>query len=98
MKHVHFLIYRLRSGESIRWNKPVGGLVMRPKRVCAGIEVADFGLAEEIAQHRYHCGPGEELILAEVLEEKDQVKSHRLHHRYERDFEDFLELMTGERL
>jgi hypothetical protein len=97
MKHVHFLIFRIPSGDPIRWTKPVGGLVLKAKKICSGVAVADFGLAEEIATHRYHCAPGEELILAEVLEEKDQIKSHRLHARYEREFSDFLELMTGQR-
>lgn len=97
MKHVHFLAYRLKEGESIKWTRPTGGLVMKPKRVCKGVEVADFVLAEEIISHRFHCAPGEHIILAEVLEEVDQVKAHRLHNRYERDYSDFLELMTGVR-
>lgn len=94
MKQVHFLIFRLKDGESIPWSKPIGGLIMKPKRVCSGVAVADFGLAEEVASHRYHCAPDEVLILAECLEEVDQKKAIRMHRKYEREMSDFLELMN----
>jgi len=66
---------------------------MRPKRICHGVAVCDFGLAEEIASIRYHCAPDEVLILAECMEEVDQKKALRLHRRYERDMNEFLDLM-----
>lgn len=93
MQQVYFLIFRVRDGKRINWSRPVGGLVMKPKRICSGVAVADFGLAEEIASHRYHCAPDENLILAECMEEVDQKKALRLHRRYEREMNEFLDLM-----
>lgn len=95
MKHVFFLIYRIPSPAvaPTRWDRPDGGLVMRAKRICEGVAIADYVLADEIAHERYHCAPGQQLLLVEVFEEHDQNRVRRLHRKWERDRVDFLELM-----
>lgn len=93
MKQSYFLIYRVRQNKRVNWDKPEGGLVMKPKRICDGLAVADLGLCEEVASHRYHCAPDETLMLVEVFDERDQRRAHYLHRKYERDMSDFLELM-----
>ena len=97
MNHTFFLIYRVANEQTqpIRWDKPDGGLVLKPKKICNGVCIADFGLAEEIASHRYHRAPWEQLLLVEVMEEHDQHRARRLHNKYQRDFSSFIELMEA---
>ena len=96
MKHCYFLLYRVPSVQTkpINWDKPDGGLVMKPKHVCSGVSVPDVELAQEVASHRYHCAPHETLLLVEVFEEYDKSRARRLHKLYERNFHEFLELMN----
>lgn len=91
----YFLCYRTRkySPQGIPWDKPTGGLVMEPSRILHGIPIVDAETARDVLEDRYHCGPGEILWIAEVLERKDQRKAYLLHEKWERDMLSFLELM-----
>ena len=66
---VYFLVFRHRTRKrSIDWDRPTGGLVMQAERFVEGFPVADFRLARDVIEQRYHCGPREELVIAEVFE------------------------------
>ena len=89
-----FLAYRRKRGRlTIDWTHPTGGLVMDPERFVDGFPISDFRLAAEILKLRYHCQADEQLIVAEVLERREQRLAHKLHHRWEREMHSFLELM-----
>ena len=94
MKHCYFYIFRV-SQSGKEWKRPVGGLVMKPKRICGDTAITDFGLAEEVASHRFHCAPGETLVVEEVVDPSHFDKIRRMHRKYERDMSEFLELMEA---
>jgi hypothetical protein len=60
-----------------------------------GYPICDFQLAADVLHQRYHCGPHEELIIAEVLEKTEKSIAMRLHWKYERDTAEFLEMMEN---
>lgn len=93
MNNCYFLLYRVAHNKSVNWNKPVGGLVMKPKRVYSGKPVPDLGLAEELAKIRHHCAPGEKMMVVEVFADGKVRRAKRLHRAYEREMNEFLELM-----
>lgn len=90
---VYFLVYRKRVGQKLRLKHPTGGLVMEPNKYLYGNPVADFGLAADLCEQRYHCGPHEELIIAEVFCKKERVMAMKLHQLWEDEQHEFLEMM-----
>jgi hypothetical protein len=56
--------------------------------------VCDFKLAGSVLEQRYHCGPDEELVVAEVYERKEQRLARKLHTEWEGQMSEFLELMN----
>lgn len=95
MDNCYFLLYRVRHGGPINWNNPAGGLVLKPKRVYSGKPVPDLGLAEELARIRHHCAPGEKMMVVEVFSDREVQRARRLHLAYEREMNEFLELMEA---
>jgi hypothetical protein len=89
----YFLIYRGPDKTPINWVEPTGGLVVEPKKIVDDIPIADIGLVQQVAEHRYHYGPGEFLVIAEVFEPLEQGVADALHDEYEKDLREFLELM-----
>ncbi len=93
-KHCYYLAYRQKNdGRSVPWDRPTGGLVMDPEEYVQGHPIGDSAAAYEILQERYHCGPDEVLIMAEVFEKRECMKAHRLHHQWEHSMNQFLEMM-----
>ena len=93
-KRCFYLCYRRKhSRRSIDWTRPTGGLVMEADGYVYGYPICDFQLASDVLHQRYHCGPGEALIIAEVLEKEERSIAKRLHLRWEQDMADFHDLM-----
>jgi len=93
-KRCFYLAYRRkRSRRSIDWTRPTGGLVMEADGYVYGYPICDFQLAADVLHQRYHCGPHEELIIAEVLEKTEKGIAMRLHGKWERDMSEFMDLM-----
>ena len=93
MRHCYFLCFRRRRNSKIHWRHPTGGLVVEPDRVVSGIPLAALQLVADVFAERYHCGPGEELIIAEVFEKRERRLALTLHRRWEREAWEFRELM-----
>lgn len=100
-----FLCFRVdRVGGCINWDEPCGGLVMKAETTIVEnedgeereIPVADFGLARDILEQRFHCTPLETLLVAEVYQPEEQWTARLLHRDYELGMESFLELMEVE--
>jgi len=96
----YVLIWRVPKGGlySIDWDKPTGGMIMEPRKVLTTqcgrrLAIVDWSLARSVAHERYHCGPGEELILAEVFEPAEQRLAKVAHLRWELEIRSFLQLM-----
>lgn len=92
--HVYFLAFRHRADRPIRVNRPTGGLVMKAERFVEGIPLADFTLARDVFQQRYHCQADEILDIAEVFGQRQRRWARRLHRQWERDLVEFAELMV----
>jgi hypothetical protein len=95
--HCYFLAYRKKSGKKIRWDSPTGGLVMKPDRFVEGYPVGDYQLAYEVLKRRYHCGPGEELVMAEVFEKREMRLARKLCQEWNREAVEFIDLMEVSR-
>lgn len=94
-KYTYFLAYRKRCGKlSVNWRKPTGGLVQKPARFVEGYPVSDFQKAGRILERRYHCGPHEELIIAEVFEQEEMRMARQFHRKWQWERTSFLELMN----
>ena len=94
-KLVYFLAYRKKVSKlSINWRRPTGGLVMKPARIVDGYPVSDFQAAADLLEARYHCSPGEELIVAEVFEREEIRLARQLYHKWHWEAREFKELMA----
>ena len=98
-----FLCFRVdRIGGCINWDEPKGGLVMSAEVTTVEdedgeeheIPVADFHLARDIFEQRFHCLPTQTLLIAEVYQPEEQWTARLLHRDYELGMESFLELMA----
>jgi hypothetical protein len=87
-RYVYVLVYRVHVTQRIDWNQPTGGLV---------IELADLqqkpSLRYDLAHERYHCGPGERLVMVEAMQVSTQRLAAQLHHEWECDVLKFVWLM-----
>jgi hypothetical protein len=93
--HCYYLAYRKKVSKlSVNWRKPTGGLMLKPERIVDGYPVGDFQLAWEVLKRRYHCGPHEELIVAEVFEKQEMRMARKLFRQWEAEAKEFLELMA----
>jgi hypothetical protein len=93
---VYFLCYRIKNcRRNINWTNPTGGLVMEADEFVQGKPISDHQLAANVLELRYHCGPHEALVIAEVFEEPEMLLARRLHQRWEREQHEFLELMEN---
>ncbi len=88
MTKCYFLLYRVpdESGRSIDWNNPTGGLVTATE---------DKEHAMDIARARYHLGPHEEMVLAEVWGVAEAAQAYKLHLAWDQEMNSFLELMKA---
>jgi hypothetical protein len=88
-KYTYYFVYRVNenSTECIDWGEPTGGMALP-------LHKEEHGLAMDIARQRYHTAPYEELILAEVWEEKDQFTAALLHRCWDQEMHMFLEAMA----
>jgi hypothetical protein len=87
----YYLIYRVSHDtagglQAIDWTEPTGG-------------IEDFALLKQsevydVARTRYHCGPHEDLILAQVWGEEEVWQAHLLHEAWELEMRDFIQLMA----
>ena len=92
--HVYFLVYRVRNCKrNINWTKPTGGLVMQADHYVQGCPISDPQLAADVLELRYHCGPHETLVIAEVFEKPEMRLARKLHQRWEAEQHEFRELM-----
>ena len=93
-KMCYFLCYRRRGrSKNIDWDHPTGGMVVEPLKVIGNIAVSDFRSAIEAMEDRFHCGPGEDLVIMEVFEQEYQSLAWLLHIKWQRDMHQFFELM-----
>ena len=66
---------------------------MNPVRMVEGIPVADMAIAADVLAQRYHCGPHEELVIAEVLCRKEKRLARELHRKWDAEMSEFVEMM-----
>jgi len=89
-----YLCYRRQAGGRIRWKHPTGGFVQKPESFVQGCPIGDFQLAAATLERRYHCGPHEELIIAEVFEQEEMRMARQFHRKWQWERTSFLELMN----
>ena len=89
----YFLAYRMRNGDPIDWEEPTGGVVMEA-RLVEGIPMSDYDIARQVLEDRYHCAPGEILVMAEVYGDREKWQATVLHRFWEREYVAFHELMA----
>lgn len=67
------------------WAAPIGGLV---------VPTEDSTYACHVAHQRYHCGPHEWLLVAEVRRYQSCVRARLLHDQWEREMREWMEEVT----
>ena len=85
-KRTYYFVYRVPddSAHCIPWGEPTGGIVLvNPNQ----------SQAMDMARERYHCTPGETIVLAEVWGPEEKFKAGVLHRSWELERDKFLELM-----
>ena len=93
--YLYWLIFRRNDDcGCIDWDNPTGGLVVETNNVVEGIPVGNMEVIREVCLERYHCGPGEHLIMAEVFEIEDQQRAVILHEQWESEMKTFMEMMN----
>lgn len=91
----YYLVWRTDDASVIDWDEPTGGLVCEPERYVDNYPVCSMPLVKSVCKMRYHCAPGESLVIAEVFEPEDQYKADILHQHWEREMFHFKELMRN---
>ena len=91
--HCYFLVFRNKAGDPIDWDTPTGGLVVLAEWVVYGHAGCDIPLVRDIIEQRYHCGPSEQLVLAEVFDNDEKYQATLLHKHWDMEMHDFKELM-----
>jgi hypothetical protein len=91
----YYLLFRQPSPRSIDWDNPTGGLMLKPERYVDEFPIGDFQLAAEVLKKRYHCGPHECVVIAEVFEKKEIRLARKLHLKWVADVREFRELMNA---
>ena len=91
--HCYFFVFRTQIGEPIDWAEPTGGFVMATENAVHGQPIVNYGDALELIKRRYHCSHYETLRVMEVFEPDDCWTANLLHKAYEKDANEFEELM-----
>jgi len=81
---VHYLVYRVQDTGFVDWEEPDGGLVLY---------LDDVPFLHRIAERRYHCDPGERLIIEEADTPEDRWKAVLLATYWEHEQREFTALM-----
>ena len=96
MKKCYFLIYRhSKLCYVIDWEQPTGGMVLEPDFVVEGHAGVCRMRIQDEAKDRYHCGPNEDLLIAEVFGEYECRAAQRLHQQWMADRIDFMTIMSA---